>query len=76
MSSFLSARGDGVTISLDTTLCKGCGICASVCPTEVFDMRGGGRDRLPEPVAVEACIECGKCELICPDFALEVSRDE
>lgn len=73
MSSFLTARGDGTTISVDTALCKGCGICASVCPTDVFEMRGPGRSRVPEPAAIDSCIDCGKCELICPDFALEVA---
>lgn len=75
MSSYQQASAEDVTISVDGDLCKGCGICASTCPTGVFEMTGRGAAALPDPVDVAACIDCGKCELICPDFALEVSAD-
>ncbi|MFB6267241.1 MAG: ferredoxin family protein [Halodesulfurarchaeum sp.] len=75
MAPFLTARADAVRISVDKTLCTGCGICEYVCPTDVFEMEGLGRSHLPDPVRVEDCIDCGTCELSCPDFALEVAAD-
>jgi len=49
--------------------CKGCGICAALCPKQVL-----GRNEEGGPVVVDpdACIGCGWCELHCPDFAISV----
>lgn len=49
--------------------CKGCGICAALCPKQVL-----GRNDEGGPVVVDpdACIGCGWCELHCPDFAISV----
>jgi len=39
-----------------------------ICPKNVLVM-----DRFKAAVAhLDACIECGRCEDICPDFCLEV----
>ncbi|MFB6082041.1 MAG: ferredoxin family protein [Halanaeroarchaeum sp.] len=67
-----TTRTDEVTISVDTTLCKGCEICVAQCPTDVYEMQGTGPNSRPVPTDAEACIDCSKCELLCPDFALEV----
>ena len=67
-----TARGGAVRISLDTELCKGCEICVDRCPTDVYEMSGEGVDRYPVATTPEDCIDCSKCELLCPDFALEV----
>ncbi len=75
MPPFYQASAESVTISVDEALCKGCGICASVCPTDVFEMVGSGFDAFPDPANADACIDCGKCSLICPDFALEVASN-
>lgn len=75
MSSYRSASAGSVTITVDDDLCKGCGICAHVCPTDVFEMDGRDGTRLPSLESVSACIDCGKCSLSCPDFALEVAAD-
>lgn len=75
MSSFRSASAGSVTISVDDALCKGCGICAHVCPTDVFEMAGPDGATRPILESVSACIDCGKCSLSCPDFALEVAGD-
>jgi NAD-dependent dihydropyrimidine dehydrogenase PreA subunit len=31
---------------------------------------------VPVVVDIERCTRCLQCEFICPDFAIEVSRDE
>jgi 2-oxoglutarate ferredoxin oxidoreductase subunit delta len=60
--------------------CKGCGFCLEYCPKDVlafsraFNRKGY---HPPEVVHPEACVNCGLCEMICPDFAIFcVSRSE
>jgi 2-oxoglutarate ferredoxin oxidoreductase subunit delta len=58
--------------------CKGmeeCGICAYVCPKEVFapskNMNSYGFIP-PEAVGEVNCIGCENCYVFCPDFAIFV----
>ena len=56
-------------ISVNTKLCKSCGICADFCPKNVYDFTIG----YPPVANREAsCIGCKICEMKCPDFAIEV----
>ena len=57
-----------VKILLEASWCKGCAICADLCPKQVFVMR----NNLPEIVNLPACTRCILCEMRCPDFALTV----
>lgn len=53
--------------------CKGCGFCVGYCPRHVLalsDAFNGKGYHPPVAVAGELCIDCGLCELICPDFAI------
>ena len=61
------ARGDRVKIK-HPSWCKNCGICVSVCPTDILNR---GRE-IVEIINLEKCIGCQNCELICPDFVLKV----
>jgi 2-oxoglutarate ferredoxin oxidoreductase subunit delta len=49
--------------------CKGCGICAALCPKQVLGRNDEGGPVVLDP---DACIGCGWCELHCPDFAISV----
>lgn len=51
--------------------CKGCGICAAFCPTGVL-----ARDEAGYPYVqdIDKCINCGWCEIRCPDFAITVEQ--
>jgi len=49
--------------------CKGCGICAALCPKQVLSRNEEGKPEVTDP---NACIGCGWCELHCPDFAISV----
>jgi 2-oxoglutarate ferredoxin oxidoreductase subunit delta len=49
--------------------CKGCGICAALCPKQVLSRNEEGGPVVADP---DACIGCGWCELHCPDFAISV----
>lgn len=45
--------------------CTGCTACYSICPIKCIDMKQDEEGFL-YPVASNACIDCGKCERVCP----------
>ncbi len=66
-------------ITIDEKLCKGCGFCMEVCPKGIFkesnSLNKKGYEQ-PEVVNPESCINCKKCELICPEMAINIKTDE
>ncbi|MBQ2959821.1 MAG: 4Fe-4S binding protein [Oscillospiraceae bacterium] len=58
---------------IETSWCKGCGICTAFCPKNALELVGE-KVRLKN---TNACVLCGLCELRCPDYAIylkEVSK--
>lgn len=58
--------------------CKGCGICVSVCQTGVLELEGEKNNQgmqTPSVVHPENCLNCGLCEMFCPDFAIWATSD-
>ena len=50
----------------DKSLCCGCTACVNACPVQCIVMRRD-REGFDYPVAnPDICIECGKCETVCP----------
>ena len=47
--------------------CKACGICADICPTDVFVMKKGSPPVIKYP---EECWHCNSCVLDCPESAI------
>lgn len=56
------------TLRYDPHLCTGCGMCAQVCPHEVFTMKMGKA----WPLKFGLCMECGACQMNCPSGAISV----
>ncbi len=56
------------TLRLDTARCNGCRMCIVVCPHGVFAVT----QRKARIIDLDACMECGACELNCPEDALRV----
>jgi 2-oxoglutarate ferredoxin oxidoreductase subunit delta len=61
------------TVSVQSGLCKACGICIALCPQQVFDTAG---DFKAVPARTEKCVGCLTCEMHCPDFCVEVEGKE
>jgi ferredoxin len=61
------------TITLDTSLCVRCGLCAKDCVAELFTVTDKGvKTDSPESMNLR-CIGCGHCVAICPKNAISMS---
>lgn len=56
------------TLKLDREKCVGCGMCANVCPHEVFAITNGKAEILDS----NSCMECGACAKNCAFSAVTV----
>ena len=64
---------------IDTQRCKGCGLCASVCPKGVLKISDEISDRGYYPACQahpEKCVFCATCCLMCPDVAITISKTD
>lgn len=68
---------ESTPVWVDTSRCKACDVCVSVCPAGVLAMVPAPNSTLGSMIEVEtptACIGCRDCELHCPDFAIYVAE--
>lgn len=56
-------------IRLNRAWCKGCGICIALCPEDVYKPDRDGKPVIDQP---DRCIWCERCEIYCPDFAINL----
>lgn len=57
------------TLALDSEKCNGCRACGSVCPHGVFEFADGKA----HIVDLDACMECGACQMNCAQQAISLS---
>jgi NAD-dependent dihydropyrimidine dehydrogenase PreA subunit len=57
------------TLILDDDKCNGCRMCIEVCPHEVFEFA----DKRARIADRDACMECGACQMNCPEGAVTVA---
>lgn len=58
-------------VSIDPEICRGCALCASVCPASVLEVVGKkSRMVAGEPI----CFSCGCCTAICPEGAITLTE--
>lgn len=50
--------------------CKGCGNCAEICPSEVYQIEDKA-----DPVHPQDCIECWACVNQCPTESIQLFED-
>ncbi|HET7770151.1 MAG TPA: ferredoxin family protein [Chloroflexota bacterium] len=62
-------------VHLIPSRCKGCRLCIEFCPQDVLTLSGAMNGKgYHFPVVAEgkqdACVACGFCALVCPEFAV------
>jgi 2-oxoglutarate ferredoxin oxidoreductase subunit delta len=65
-----------VRIKIDA--CKGCGLCASVCPKAILVLDSGAINKKgynpARCIDQSKCTGCASCARMCPDVCIEVER--
>ncbi len=62
-----------IEIRIDGERCKGCNICVEVCQAKVLAAGAHENSRGYRPPVIwdpEGCLDCGICEMLCPDLAI------
>lgn len=69
-----------IVITVDRKMCKGCGLCVSVCPRQVLQIdqeHVNLKGYYPaDPARMEACIGCLSCARMCPEAAIRIEKEE
>ncbi len=61
--------------AVDRDRCKGCKICASICPYDALYMSNTKTHMgFFQPIENGKCTACRECVIACPDFALSVHK--
>ena len=64
-------------VTINEEICKGCGLCVSVCPKKVLDIKKtkiNSAGYNPAEMIGEDCIACTSCAKMCPDCAIVVEK--
>ena len=68
-----------VRVTINETLCKGCGLCDRACPKGILALskaKINAKGYHPAEVTnMEACIGCTSCARTCPDVVIRIEKD-
>ena len=63
-------------LHINENACKGCGLCASVCPKNIIAISNEKLNAKGYYVAhltdEEQCVQCAMCATMCPDIAITI----
>ena len=66
------------TVTFNTYLCKGCGLCVNACPKKILAIDTSIINKKGYSPAVmtdqEKCIACAFCATMCPDCIITVEK--
>ena len=66
LNEFTTQNEEGLAMFQIPLTCTGCHACASICPKECIVMKDTGEGFLFPVVDLESCVQCGRCEKVCP----------
>jgi len=69
MMAEIKKKKETPKIDIFRAWCKACGICVAFCPTGTLAKDEAGNPYVKD---IDKCINCGWCEIRCPDFAITV----
>ena len=64
---------------IEENLCKGCGLCVSVCPKHVLEIskKVNAKGYFPAFQArPQDCVRCALCCTMCPDVAIPITAEQ
>ena len=64
-------------VTINEVICKGCGLCVSVCPKKVLELsktKINPAGYNPAEMISDDCIACTSCAKMCPDCAIVVEK--
>ena len=64
-------------LTIAREVCKGCGLCADVCPRQLLALSREINTRGYHPIELtdqEKCISCAFCARMCPDAVITVEK--
>ena len=64
-------------VEVAVEVCKGCGLCVTVCPVKCLDIKMDDTNSYGLHYAyqtTDTCIACTNCAVMCPDAAITVYR--
>jgi len=64
-------------LTIAQEICKGCGLCADVCPKKILALSKEINSKGYHPISItdqEKCIGCAFCARMCPDAVIKVEK--